>query len=361
VGEESYLEAQRHVYIRDYTQPVIDMNANNFNDYTPTNGGTQCTNGNTCLVEAGYEYRDRKPRGHDDLCNDDDCCCQFLDDGKQSGVNYREIEATGDAQVMMAAEYQSFHSCQDIYEATKKLNTQKVLIAPFRIGEHDITLVGNNGNGSTGSETLRKAWCDNTTTNGNFTTWIIPHDSSCPTGTDPINVTNSDADYNKLSSSKLYRLKDRAVNGQTLCKVRESGDARFEQGHPIQVSHAFAGKYTFKYNIRDCAGNPAMTTKRTITVTDTLPPVIQLKLFNELIQQSSYKSYANTSSSTNSCVESTPGHDFELQTLGQGADWMEESSVSSTNGWIVGAVAIAATGLAFVAYSRFTSTQTIEV
>jgi len=362
-GEETYLEAKRYVYIRDYTQPVIDMNANGIDSYTPTNGGDPCTNGNTCLVEAGYEYRDPKPKGYDDLCNDELCCCQLMADGYQTGTDNREITAAGDAHVMMAAQYQSFHSCQDIYKATESLNTNKQLIAPFRIGEHDITLAGENGDGATGGvdDKLRKAWCDNTTANGDFVTWIIPHDnSSCPAGTNE--TTSGDTYYDSLTSSRLYRLKDRADQGKRLCKVIETHDtARVNRTHPVDVSHAFAGEYELKYNIRDCAGNPAVTKYRTITVTDTLPPVIQLKLFNELIQQSSYKSYTNTSSGQNIGVNSTPGHEFELQTLGQGADWMEESPVSSTNGWIVGAIAAAATGLALVAYSRFTSTQTIEV
>merc|ERR1711959_80993 len=362
-GEKSYLDAQRLVSIRDYTRPEIDM------DVILTANSAQCDSATTCTVEAGYAFSDTPPTAYDDLCwaNDDEttCCCQM--DG--TGTNGRTVIATGDAQVMMAAQYQSFHTCQDIFLATNKLNTDKELVASFNIGEHDITLAGGNTDGTSGTETIRKAWCDNTTENGNFATWIIPHaEEDCPGNS--VSTTGADGDvyktqYEQLSNSKLHRLKDAQAAGKELCCVEEehTDDDREEKLHPVDVSHSFAGKYVFKYNIHDCAGNPAETTYRTITVQDTLPPVIQLKLFNELIQQGSYNSYTNTSNdpATDIGHDSTPGHDFDLQGLGEGANWMEESPVSSTNGWIVGAIAAAVTGIALVAYSRFTSAQTIEV
>jgi len=352
-SEESYLNAQRYIHIRDFTQPEIYMGKILETNQNCSAGGTHCT------VEAGYAFRDEPPTAYDDLCRDDNCCC----DMSGSGEHGRTVIASGDAQVMMAAQYQSFHSCQDIYLATKKLNSRKQLIAPFQIGEHDITLVGENTDGTSGSETLRKAWCDNTTTSGNYSTWIIPHGSTCPDGSKKTTSSSGyQSAYNELGSSKLYRLKDAYDQGKVLCYVEQkNGGDRKPQDHPVDVSHAFAGQYVFTYNVKDCAGNPAVTTYRFVTVQDTLPPVIQLKLFNELIQQSSYRSYVNKSDDQPIGHNSTPGHEFDLQRLGDGADWMEESPVSSINGWIVGVIAAAATGIALVAYSRFTSVKTIEV
>merc|ERR1711881_167399 len=78
-----------------------------------------------------------------------------------------------------------------------------------------------------------------------------------------------------------------------------------------------------------CSGGQTRSENvRTVTIVDTLRPVIELKYNSQVIHQSA-KEF------------SLPADSFMA----------EEASTSSVNGWVVGAVASAVSGLALLGYS----------
>jgi hypothetical protein len=119
-----------------------------------------------------------------------------------------------------------------------------------------------------------------------------------------------------------------------------------------EITSKEAGKYTIYYHVSDKAGNQEkVTPRRTVIVKDTLPPVITLRLNNKLIHTSAgqqktpanfYKVYVNPAG---------------VSGAGGNPNLMEEAS-SSVNGWIIGAVASAVTGVALLG---FASKSKVEV
>merc|ERR1711907_430361 len=145
-------------------------------------------------------------------------------------------------------------------------------------------------------------------------------------------------------------------------------------GHVHQaLSHADAGKYKIHYHVSDKAGNQECAAVcRTVTVRDTLPPVITLHLGKELIQKSDgnqtgingVANPANWSTSTAN-TDGRKGNPFLASGYtGSGVTvannfMAEEAQTSSVNGWVIGAVASAVSGLALLANSmRKTDTTT---
>jgi len=140
-------------------------------------------------------------------------------------------------------------------------------------------------------------------------------------------------------------------------------------GPSSYISDAEQGKYIIKFNVEDKAGNAATKLHRTVVVKDTLPPVITLHLKNKLIHSpadfgktginhgmpnkqwnpANYKRNANA----------LPDAKYEPAAGYKGfgnPNFMAETA--TTNGWLIGAVASAVTGVALLGFSARKSTVT---
>merc|ERR1712072_123348 len=129
-----------------------------------------------------------------------------------------------------------------------------------------------------------------------------------------------------------------------------------------RITRAEAGKYVIFYHVSDKAGNKeCKTQKRTVTVRDTLPPVITLHLKKKLIHISA-SSQKGISGQANPAVKRGK-NPFLAKSYKPSSvvpnRFMAEQSTSSVNGWVIGAVASAVTGVALLAMTR--KTTTVEV
>jgi len=112
-----------------------------------------------------------------------------------------------------------------------------------------------------------------------------------------------------------------------------------------QISQAEAGKYIIRYSVKDVAGNKQCApARRTVVVKDTLPPVITVTLNNKLIHTSAF-------------AAANPAGNPAVNPFLAKPALMEEQS-TSVNGWIIGAVASAVTGVALLG---FAGKRTVEV
>lgn len=110
-----------------------------------------------------------------------------------------------------------------------------------------------------------------------------------------------------------------------------------------KIAHAETGKYIVRYAVADKAGNVQCAVgKRTVIVSDTLPPVIALKLNGKLIHTSGTKNLGN------------PAFDAKVNPFL--AEGLMEEQTSSVNGWVIGAVASAVTGVALLGFASKSST-----
>ena len=158
-----------------------------------------------------------------------------------------------------------------------------------------------------------------------------------------------------------------APQKQYLCSTNDemTGPTTAHKGNPSgkRGHSAEVGTYHIKFKCKDRAGNKdcdwkAGTPKtRTVYVKDTLPPVITLHLRNQLIargkgDQTGLNGKVNPAGSAvgnpNIAV-----HESSKSTL------MAEETTTSANGWVMGAVASAVSGLALLGYSLRRNTQTV--
>lgn len=147
------------------------------------------------------------------------------------------------------------------------------------------------------------------------------------------------------------------------------------------ISDAEQGKYIIKFNVEDKAGNAADKLYRTVVVKDTLPPVITLHLKNKLVHtggttvaglpkdyginhhtiggktDAAYPAQWNPAAYPKDApVEPSAGyHGFGNPNMKDGP-FMAETT--TTNGWMIGAVASAVAGVALLGFSARKSTVT---
>jgi len=118
---------------------------------------------------------------------------------------------------------------------------------------------------------------------------------------------------------------------------------------PSDTHGAEVGVYQIVFKCKDRSGNKDQdwakgTPKtRTVTVKDTLPPVITLHLRNQMIA-AGYGKQKGINGRTNPAGQ-------EGKNPNMPASLMAEETTSSVNGWIVGALASAISGLALLGYS----------
>jgi hypothetical protein len=116
------------------------------------------------------------------------------------------------------------------------------------------------------------------------------------------------------------------------------------------------GYYTIDYNVKDDEGNAAVTVTRTVVVKDTLPPVIVV-------------SHGDLSRPLGSGNQKYNVHPYDDPKYGPGyrmkgrnsAGYValsEESTSQGVNGWVIGAIASAVTGLALLGYAGYSMKRT---
>jgi hypothetical protein len=138
------------------------------------------------------------------------------------------------------------------------------------------------------------------------------------------------------------------------------------------ISNAEQGKYIINFRVEDKAGNHQFEKlKRTIIVKDTLPPVITLQLNKKLIHTGKGGQMGVMTHNTANLDMTNPAgytvgskSSFEDQkTYGNpnmaDATLMAEST--STNGWLIGAVASAVAGVALLGFSARKDTVSVPV
>jgi hypothetical protein len=168
-------------------------------------------------------------------------------------------------------------------------------------------------------------------------------------------------------SCVFFPIGEVTAQGQYLCSTNDEGTnpgassggyAHKKMGHSAEV-----GTYEITFKCKDRAGNKDCQWKagtpetRTVYVKDTLPPVITLHLRNKLIargkgDQTGLNGKSNPAGSAigNPNIADHESKDSQL---------MAEETTTSANGWVMGAVASAVSGLALLGYSLRRNTQTV--
>jgi len=138
--------------------------------------------------------------------------------------------------------------------------------------------------------------------------------------------------------SKYFPSDALATSNYYLCRPVDGAVNSFIPKHG-DIAHAEQGKYIINFHVSDKAGNTECLTKhRTVVVKDTLPPVITLHLGGKMIHKSD-ATKKGVSGVANPAGEAAANPFF-----------MAESQ-TSVNGWIVGAVASAVTGVALLGFA----------
>lgn len=152
------------------------------------------------------------------------------------------------------------------------------------------------------------------------------------------------------------------VGGTTTNYLCSANDPKgLESNDPITVTtnKANEGKYMIKYFVKDASGNgPACSNgkcgcavKRTVTVKDTLPPVISLRLKDKLIAVSGKSGKKGINGVANLAYKS-----IEKNRKGNPFLSMMAESTTTVNGWAVAAIASTVVGVALLSYSTKSAT-----
>merc|ERR1712086_98336 len=131
-------------------------------------------------------------------------------------------------------------------------------------------------------------------------------------------------------------------------------EARKENYNRANIFPKKTGSYVITYAATDASGNMAMCKDglcacpptRTVTVKDTLPPVIALRLNSKLIAMSRNPGQTKLQTAQNSA--------YRAATQNNGNPFLSLMAESTTpvNGWAVAAVASLVMGVALLSYSR---------
>jgi hypothetical protein len=167
-----------------------------------------------------------------------------------------------------------------------------------------------------------------------------------------------------------------------LCTVTEiTRSASTTLFHHNKMGGAESGRYVIKFNVEDKAGNAASKVMRTVIVKDTLPPVITLHLKNKLVHTSAIGQQGQMTQNpanldmTNPAgylkgAKASEGDRYTYVPKGQtsriafGNPYMKDNLMAestSTNGWLIGAVASAVAGVALLGFSRKSSVTSVPV
>jgi hypothetical protein len=235
-------------------------------------------------VEASYPYSDAGATAKDPL--DGDLTKAVWSDG---------------ASVSLFKSFKSAMSCHEIKRSYPEATT----------GSYQISSYANN------QFVTNEAWCDMHTV---------------AKGIGKVGFTYvKAADCAAVGLSKAKTITPSAATKFGAVSLCSPNDEKYNLAHKrvTPVIHSHPGKYLVTYHVSDRDGNKECSAPvRTVTVVDTLPPVISLHLKGNLIQKS-------------------------------GA--LMEESQSSVNGWIIGAVASAVAGVALLGMSSKKTVVSVPV
>jgi hypothetical protein len=167
-----------------------------------------------------------------------------------------------------------------------------------------------------------------------------------------------------------------------VCTESSTGDDAEASAHMqakyVNTERAEAGKYIIEYHVQDVAGNtnlcttcdehtndqvvtnskatlPCRAAKRTVIVKDNLPPVITLAQRRNLLT-------GRRDAVTGSHMREAKSEEVDANFGGhQATALMAESTSSSVNGWVIGSVASAVTGLALLGLSTRRAATSVPV
>jgi len=199
---------------------------------------------------------------------------------------------------------------------------------------------------------------------------VVVQDTSCPSCVLSADTTDAAVDATvSIEASFPYNdvgavATDSLQGSFGICSVWSNGEMKTSYKNIVNVERT--GVYEITYRVKDSNGNwndgtscsggqTGSENVRTVTIVDTLRPVIELKYNSKVIHQSAkeFTLPAENAKTHLAKVGLTHGHTGAIHN-GQGnpAGLMaEEASTSSVNGWVVGAVASAVSGLALLGYS----------
>jgi len=222
---------------------------------------------------------------------------------------------------------------------------------------------------------------------------VVPYGSAAGDcskfGLEMAQFTAADANtkaYAKATFGDDYFAADAAAtNTEYLCSTNDQNVAITNDSnahsHSIthdKISRAEAGKYVIYYHVSDSSNNPEeFSPSRTVIVRDTLPPVITLHLRQKLIHTSDASQHglggatqvnpaglvddnANLANPDKHGAPNLSGPNSFPATSKTGL-MAEETSTSSVNGWVIGAVASTITGLALLSMTSRKASTAVEV
>jgi len=319
-------EMERLVTIEDTTKPVLELLGARIN-----------------YVEAGFPYVDGGATATDTL--DGDITQYVWTDGNTVDTIY------------------GANSCQQVAD---KMGTK------FQNGEYMILTKASNGGVESHSDETQKVHCFQEGTKVISFKMLPAGPETCANlgmvqfGT----VSNTVVDEINSIYSSAYSAGDLT---NSLCKLAAKADTlQSIAGEPQQVT----GKYVITYHVEDKKGNAAVSTKRTVVVKDTLPPVITLTLKNKLVHQSdgsqvgighkmrsgvedaAFPTQFNPAGSSKTEYATKNGVPASYKNFGNPYLMAESSNV---NGWVIGAVASAVAGVALLGFSAKKTATTVPV
>merc|ERR1712031_121375 len=115
-----------------------------------------------------------------------------------------------------------------------------------------------------------------------------------------------------------------------------------------KIADAEQGKYVISFHVEDKAGNHAKVLKRTVIVKDTLPPVVTLHLKEKLIAVSA-RAQKGLNGQANTKGADIHGHEMYM------------AEVSTSNGFVLAAVASAVAGVALLGVSMRKTVTSVPV
>merc|ERR1711959_742493 len=181
---------------------------------------------------------------------------------------------------------------------------------------------------------------------------VVVQDTSCPSCVLSADTTDAAVDATvSIEASFPYNdvgavATDSLQGSFGICSVWSNGEMKTSYKNIVNVERT--GVYEITYRVKDSNGNwndgtscsggqTGSENVRTVTIVDTLRPVIELKYNSQVIHKSAkyFTLPAENSKTHLAKVGLTQGHTGAIHLMA------EEASTSSVNGWVVGAVASA--------------------
>jgi hypothetical protein len=351
-------QMHRKVTIKDTSRPVITLEGQN-----------------VVYVEAGFEYNDAGATASDDL------------DGDITG----KIWTDGDTVTTSSAFY-SLRSCREIadkmdgaassgsyYITTYVASSQAFQRTLVHCDMHS----ENESGDAVGYTYFQCHGCNR----------VVPYadaanDGCAAYGLEMAKFTDNDKQTRAYAEttfgSEFFPTDTAATTDDYLCSTNDQSiiSNKFTaHSHGIthdKISRAEAGKYVIYYHVSDSSNNPEeFSPSRTVIVRDTLPPVITLHLRQKLIHTSDASQHglggatqvnpaglvddnANLANPDKHGAPNLSGPNSFPATSKTGL-MAEETSTSSVNGWVIGAVASTITGLALLSMTSRKASTAVEV